>query len=502
MSSTIINEIEGIENKTYLELGVDNNFNFSKILCSSKMSVDINGKAMFTGTTDEFFSSISEDKMWDIIYIDANHDYEYVLRDFNNSVKHCREWILIHDMIPPNKEHCDSSLCSDSYKLLMYFLTEERNFEVYPMDEDYGLTIVKMPSKKAIPNAFREVSYKNFMEFISGKHLYSKEEMKYVLNNRINTKEDLIVVNSHPNTLEKEQILKNCINQLRKSEREILLVSHFPVREKIYKEADYYNYDKRNFESEKSMLFWYENKGIYFQTFSFLRNFSAAVFISIQNSFYLAKALGKKYIYYFEGDCFISDNDIKKLDIIKNKILKDKKNGWVIIKRYKELKGISTCFFILDVDFFINNFSFVDKIEDIGSYILETFMYKHISANINMFSITEKTLGDIFPESQINLISNDYSSHFIDILPEKKTKRPTLVITENKGVQKEYKIEFIKDEGIISTESVIISPKGYYYNILHPSVCRVKVSHDNQIVFDYEPKRYCKTKKKDEYIRI
>ena len=70
MSSDIINAIKIIKNLTYLELGVDDNCNFEKILCDEKMSVDINGKGLFTGTTDEYFNKHKE--KFDIIYIDGD----------------------------------------------------------------------------------------------------------------------------------------------------------------------------------------------------------------------------------------------------------------------------------------------------------------------------------------------------------------------------------------------------------------------------------------------
>lgn len=181
MSCQVINHLPNIENKSYLELGVFKNYNFNSIKASNKFSVDLNGKALYTGTTDEYFSSIDSNVNFDIIFIDANHDYDFVLRDFNNAVDHCNEWILIHDMIPPTKEHAQSHLCSDSYKLLYYFLKEE-HFQVYPMDENFGLTLIKMPAKKVFPSdLYKNASYEEFVEFIKNIKLYSQEEVIKIL---------------------------------------------------------------------------------------------------------------------------------------------------------------------------------------------------------------------------------------------------------------------------------------------------------------------------------
>lgn len=163
MASTLINLIPGIEGMSYLELGIADNTNFNRIACADKFSVDINGNAMFTGTTDDFFLKLNRSRRFDFVYIDANHDLDYVVRDFNNSVAICDGWVLIHDMFPPDEAHTDTRLCSDSYKLLFYLVTATKA-EVYTLDSDYGLTFVRMPAQPVeLPKHFRELSYANFL---------------------------------------------------------------------------------------------------------------------------------------------------------------------------------------------------------------------------------------------------------------------------------------------------------------------------------------------------
>ena len=183
MSSEIINYLPNIENKSYLELGINDNANFNKIKSKNKLSVDINGSAMFTGTTDDFFKNLDQKEKFDIIFIDANHDYDYVMRDFNNAVHHCNEWILIHDMIPPSKKYIQSKFCSDSYKLLKFFI-EKTKFSVYPMIDNFGLTLIKMPALEiTITDEYKNLDYKTFCSFINTVKLYSSEEIIDVLRN-------------------------------------------------------------------------------------------------------------------------------------------------------------------------------------------------------------------------------------------------------------------------------------------------------------------------------
>lgn len=184
MSCQIINNLPGIENLSYLELGTNDNSNFNAIRCIKKFSVDTNGKAMFTGTTDNYFHQLKTDLQYDIIFIDANHNFEYVVRDFNNAVSHCRGWILIHDMVPPSEEWATPpNYCSDSYRLL-YFLLRETNFNVYPMDNNFGLTLIKMPAGLARPqNIYKDITYQQFVNFLSGQKLYSDQEIIDILTN-------------------------------------------------------------------------------------------------------------------------------------------------------------------------------------------------------------------------------------------------------------------------------------------------------------------------------
>lgn len=183
-SGNIINLIKDIENKTYLELGIADNVNYQGIAAKVKHSVDLNGRATFTGSTDDFFNNIDPSLSFDIIFIDANHDYDFVLRDFNNSIKYCTQWVALHDMIPPTLFHTHTSQCSDSYKILYYIIKERKDIIWFSLKDPIfvGLTFVKMPAKPLTPDdKYRDIPYEQFMEEIKNHKLYTKEEMSLIL---------------------------------------------------------------------------------------------------------------------------------------------------------------------------------------------------------------------------------------------------------------------------------------------------------------------------------
>lgn len=326
--------------------------------------------------------------------------------------------------------------------------------------------------------------------------------------------DDLIVINAYPDTIEREIILENCINQFKKTNKEILLVSHYPIKVKIQQLVDYFIYDIRNHMLDESMLYWYGHEDIFLQAENLgMGTASYAVLLSIQNAVCLAKNLGKKIFYYFDYDCLISDKDLKKIDLLTDEIYKKGKRGWVRTNTYgidmKNL-GIHTNFFICEVDFYFENFKILQNREEYkklcnNGITLEFYFYQSLSKNISQLNVINGVyLKEIFPTSGLNLSSIELS-HFIYILPEKKSRKPVLTITNPKSELREYKILFLKN-GNINEVKISVSPNGYYYNILDKEIEKVDVFYKEnnnwELVYDKIPIIEVKNKKDFEYVRI
>ena len=176
----VLSETQLIKESSYLELGTRDNRNIKKMNATRKRGVDINGVTDFTGTTDEYFESHGDEK-FDIVFIDACHDAPFVERDFNNSVKIANKWIILHDMIPPDAKYTARNRCSDSYKVLYHILTKT-DFESYTMDENFGLTFVRMPAHPiTMTYEDKNIIWRDYANYMADKKLYDREEIKAIL---------------------------------------------------------------------------------------------------------------------------------------------------------------------------------------------------------------------------------------------------------------------------------------------------------------------------------
>lgn len=142
-----INKIKKIQELSYLEIGIGptewgNNIDFFKVNATNKFAVDIkNPLANFVGSSDNFFNINKQ--TFDIIFIDADHELNQVIKDFNNSIKFINEngLIFIHDLFPVDKAGTSFEASGDSYSILKYLY--DNNYNFFFTRTDCGLTCVK-----------------------------------------------------------------------------------------------------------------------------------------------------------------------------------------------------------------------------------------------------------------------------------------------------------------------------------------------------------------------
>ena len=154
----IVQLIKSIRCDSYLELGLYVGETFEKVYVHVKLCVGVDVKDLRNNnvgefhqiTTDEFF--FKNKATFDVIFIDAEHKYESVKRDFENALKvlNKRGIIVLHDTDPTEIKYLADGYCSDSYKINDYL--KERSdiiFITLPIGTE-GLTLVKRFSDRKV----------------------------------------------------------------------------------------------------------------------------------------------------------------------------------------------------------------------------------------------------------------------------------------------------------------------------------------------------------------
>jgi len=95
-------------------------------------------------STDKFFSQFKGKA--DIIFIDADHGFEAVKKDFVNSISILSKngIIFIHDTDPVSREYLQPELCNDSYKVIDWIAMTHSDLDILTLPISVtGLTMVK-----------------------------------------------------------------------------------------------------------------------------------------------------------------------------------------------------------------------------------------------------------------------------------------------------------------------------------------------------------------------
>lgn len=147
-----INQVAGIQDKRYLEIGTYAGETFRAVKAKQKTGIDNEPKSFHTlcMTSDEFFAMNSA--VFDIIFIDGDHRFEQVLKDFDNACRAlaCGGVVFVHDLVPPDETYAtrepiraDGGWCGDGYRLLE--LADEQGVAYTILPEPYGLTRFDSP---------------------------------------------------------------------------------------------------------------------------------------------------------------------------------------------------------------------------------------------------------------------------------------------------------------------------------------------------------------------
>jgi predicted O-methyltransferase YrrM len=145
--------------RVYVELGLYQCELFNRIVphSSSLIGVDIDPKAgnwmaksdkasFVCKTTDDFAVGFKENPVAiDMLFIDADHSKEAVLKDFWNFFPFItpQGFIILHDTYPKNHSYTQSGYCGDAYKAIDELSRHGEIFEMVTVPVHPGLTLCR-----------------------------------------------------------------------------------------------------------------------------------------------------------------------------------------------------------------------------------------------------------------------------------------------------------------------------------------------------------------------
>lgn len=149
--------------KTYVELGLCKCALFNKIIPyaekligldikpeAEKFMKKIRGKTEFVcSTTDDFAERLQKNPIQiDMLFIDADHAKEAVLKDFNNFFPFVAPHglILLHDSHPKDAQYTNPGYCNDAYKAVERLGKETATYEIMTIPRHPGLTLCRKRS--------------------------------------------------------------------------------------------------------------------------------------------------------------------------------------------------------------------------------------------------------------------------------------------------------------------------------------------------------------------
>lgn len=150
--------------EVYLELGIKNGHTISSIVPHSNRAIGVDIKKRFKEnrgyefyemSTDDFFKKVDGGEislpLINVAFIDANHDKEYVLRDFYNVWGRIEEQgvVILHDTYPKNEQFTQPHLCDNAYEAAWAISQiDDPTMESFTLPVNPGITLIRKRSSQ------------------------------------------------------------------------------------------------------------------------------------------------------------------------------------------------------------------------------------------------------------------------------------------------------------------------------------------------------------------
>tara|TARA_A100001234_G_C12614908_1_gene381182 strand:+ start:52 stop:729 length:678 start_codon:yes stop_codon:yes gene_type:complete len=178
--------IEKYHYEDYLEIGCDKNQLFSRVNIKNKIGVDPHSGGNIRKTSDEFF--LTNDKAFDLVFIDGLHNYQQVKKDIINSLNCLKNngVVLIHDCLPDSmsKQAVPRYRMQWNGDVWKAIVDSRRNpdLETFTCEIDQGIGIIKKNKNSSLLKLINETNKLKFEDYYNSHKEYmriiSLEEFK------------------------------------------------------------------------------------------------------------------------------------------------------------------------------------------------------------------------------------------------------------------------------------------------------------------------------------
>ncbi len=221
----------------------------------------------------------------------------------------------------------------------------------------------------------------------------------------------LFIVGTYPTTKKHNTILSECIDAIKKSNFDVLVVSHKNIPDEVVDKIDYFIYDKDNsfLPSYLTPHYWVTTDLFHIQIFN--SGHTLPICRNMKNGFELAKARRYEAFVFMESDIIMSDFDMETL---KDYLLSIENDGkQMFFFRPEEYRGTNnsyvyeTLLFGGKTNFIIENLKIPTNLNewlayDMGFTLEQTF-YEKLNNHESKFLIINEHSSNVFLDSKVNL---------------------------------------------------------------------------------------------------
>lgn len=280
----------------------------------------------------------------------------------------------------------------------------------------------------------------------------------------MNNSKTLFIIDCYVNNHHKIQILKQCIESIKKTKIDILIVSHCTLPAEIVSMVDYHIFDKDNEFNEINFHTTYTsiNNLYHIEVWGNpdmkIKSHEYPIIKSIKNALGFAKILGYETFVFSEYDNIFNDNDINNINQLLL-LIENINKKFIVFQQSDE--AIETIFFAGNINemFDIWNNYFPKTIKEYNEqftytypYSLEVLFWKAIESYKEKGLIINKSFLKYFDSTNKNL--SRINSVSIGIVPNKNNTSHFLYVWNKDSIL--YYVKIYKDNILVEKEFGII----------------------------------------------